>query len=258
MQEFHEKLVAAAGLNIVSILGRAWSTLWRKPAVFLGLGLLVQLPYVLPDVFAPDAFAPDDFTPDDASPYNPIVQFSAAMSSLILSMLVQGAIVYAVYQSLTGRPVTFAESFSRGLARLGGLILTAILAGLGIAFGCLLLLIPGIILMCAWEVALPACIVEKLGPRDSLRRSAELTRGYRWTIFALLLIVFGLTLVIAIAVNVLLLLFTSGGTFIISLAVALALVVPQAFACIMTPVIYYDLRTAREGISLDNLAKVFD
>jgi len=37
-------------------------------------------------------------------------------------------------------------------------------------------------------VAVPACVIEKLGVGKSLSRSSALTRGYRWPIFGIILL----------------------------------------------------------------------
>jgi hypothetical protein len=39
-----------------------------------------------------------------------------------------------------------------------------------------------------WMVALPACVVEGLGPIKSLGRSANLTKGHRWKILGIFLV----------------------------------------------------------------------
>ena len=42
------------------------------------------------------------------------------------------------------------------------------------------------------------------------------------------------------------------------IAVSLFSLAFTAFTCVMYSIIYYNLRTAKEGASLDNLAKMFD
>lgn len=59
----------------------------------------------------------------------------------------------------------------------------SLLIGLGVAFGTLLLIVPGLILYAGWYVFLPVVIGEKRGPVDALTRSWDLTRGYKWPVF---------------------------------------------------------------------------
>ena len=53
----------------------------------------------------------------------------------------------------------------------------------------LLLVIPALILYVMWFVAIPVCVVEQLGPFRSLGRSRQLTKGHRWKILGLLLVI---------------------------------------------------------------------
>ncbi|HEX8118643.1 MAG TPA: hypothetical protein VF521_15315, partial [Pyrinomonadaceae bacterium] len=50
-------------------------------------------------------------------------------------------------------------------------------------FGYILLIVPGIIFSLMFSVSVPAAIVERLGAVDAMRRSYELTKGYKGLIF---------------------------------------------------------------------------
>jgi uncharacterized membrane protein len=62
----------------------------------------------------------------------------------------------------------------------------SILVGIGTVVGFVLLIVPGIILAIMWHF-FGYVIVENpdTSPVDAMRRSAEITRGYRWQIFGL-------------------------------------------------------------------------
>jgi len=65
---------------------------------------------------------------------------------------------------------------------------------IGFVIGLILLVVPGIILAIGWGFA-PYLVVEQgAGPIDSLKRSWELTRGNRWTLFLLGLALIGLNI----------------------------------------------------------------
>src|SRR5207302_7500833 len=102
---------------------------------------------------------------------------------LFLGTLCQAVILHAAFQDMRGRAVNLGESLSVGLRRFLPIIGASILLSLGAAVGMLLLIVPGLILLTMWYVAIPACVVEELGPARSLGRSSELTRGNRWKIF---------------------------------------------------------------------------
>jgi hypothetical protein len=132
---------------------------------------------------------------------------------------------------------------------LGGIDFAPTLLGMN------LLIIPGLILYVVWFVGLPACVVERVGPWTSFRRSQELTKGYRWKILALALLFPVLD---------------AGGSQVIVPVLALAgpivgltgeLIwtrVTAAFIGIVFAVTYYDLRVIKEGVEFEQITAVFD
>ena len=81
------------------------------------------------------------------------------------------------------------------------LLLLGILSALAITLGFVLLIAPGIILYVMWSVAAPALVEERLGPIRAFGRSRDLTRGARWKIFALTLVIFVAYLLFSAAVE---------------------------------------------------------
>ncbi|QFT77627.1 glycerophosphoryl diester phosphodiesterase membrane domain-containing protein [Erythrobacter sp. THAF29] len=65
-----------------------------------------------------------------------------------------------------------------------------ILATLGITFGFLFLIVPGIIIAIRWLIVLPLVIEGKLPAMDTFGESWELTRGRSWSIFGAAVILF--------------------------------------------------------------------
>jgi hypothetical protein len=107
---------------------------------------------------------------------------------IALAMITQGALVRATVAHSEGRKASFGESTAAGLAVALPLFGMAILSGLGMLVGLLLLIVPGVILYVMWSVSAPALVEERLGPIEALGRSRELTRGARWKVFGLLLV----------------------------------------------------------------------
>ncbi|MDR3511184.1 MAG: hypothetical protein P4L73_06100 [Caulobacteraceae bacterium] len=98
-----------------------------------------------------------------------------------------GACATAVAQ-LDGQRIAFGQALSTGLRHWLRLVAVGLLIGLGVCLGIVLLVVPGVILAVAWFVAVPASVIERLAPRAALGRSRALTRGRRWPIFGLLLL----------------------------------------------------------------------
>jgi hypothetical protein len=119
-----------------------------------------------------------------------LVALIAAAISLIGTFWMQGALVYAVDDVRDGRiDSSINDLFERVRPHLGTLILAGILAGLGIALGLVLLIVPGLILLTWWCLIIPVIALEGKAVGESFGRSRELVRGHGWTVFAIVIIV---------------------------------------------------------------------
>jgi uncharacterized membrane protein len=176
--------------------------------------------------------------------------------TLILSALSQVVVIHAAFQSMRGRPISIADSLSKGLARFLPVIGLSIMIALGVFFGILLLVVPGFILLSMWYVALPACVVESLPVFGSMRRSADLTKGYRWQVFGIYVLLAILSGVLGAIVSGI---FTGlFGILIGAIARFAVQVIMGAFQAVVVVVAYHDLRAAKEGVDIDRIAAVFD
>jgi hypothetical protein len=126
----------------------------------------------------------------------------------------------------------------------------------------LLLVVPGIILMVMFWVYVPAIVVENAGIMECFGRSRALTRGHRWGIFGmfvlLIALIFGLEMILITQVEDM-----RGFAMAISSgwalwAISAVSVVVTAYAAVLTSVGYYYLRAEKEGVLIDDIAKVFD
>lgn len=233
---------AASGVSVGSVLGRSFGALMKNPVVFFGLTLAVMVPL---------AFFTSLLPPGAGRVVNSLL-------SCILGFVIQGAVAYGVFQALRGNSPGMGEALSHGFARFFPIAVASLLIGVGVGIGMMLLIIPGVILMCLWSVTIPACVVEKLGAVDSMKRSAALTKGYRWTIFGLFLITGIVTGALSTLLSILLLPLLGGSIIVYSVILSLVLAIPQTFQYVMAATIYYDLRAEKEGVSIDSLASVFD
>ncbi|CAK7072479.1 MAG: hypothetical protein DELT_01944 [Desulfovibrio sp.] len=229
-----------ASLDIGSIIGRTFTVLMKNPVVFFGLPLVTMIPSAIFIVVLPES----------AGVATNIVE-------TIFNFIVQGAIAYAVYQALQDKVMNMNDALSSIVPVIGPLVSTAIISSLGILLGLLLLIVPGLILLCVWAVVVPACVVEKLGAMESLKRSAFLTKGHRWPLFALALMTVLFMLLVAGGVSLLVTFLTANET-LGALVGTLLSFVPMAFSCVLYAIVYYDLRVLKEGVSLSSLTNVFD
>lgn len=186
--------------------------------------------------------------------------------TVVASAILQGTLIYATVQDLNDRKPSVGDSLATGLRSFLPIVVVGILFFFAFLLGCIALVVPGIMLACAWIVAVPAVVADRTGIMGAFGRSAELTRGNRWRIFALLLIWVVLVAVVSNLVNA----FGGGpqmvGADLTSLRVSplymvLSLVYGLAASMIASTavaVLYVELRTAREGIGPSGLAAIFD
>jgi hypothetical protein len=176
--------------------------------------------------------------------------------ALLLNALSQAVILYAAFEDMRGRPVNMMESLRIGFGRILPVLGTAILVGLLTMLGGMALVIPAFIVMTMLFVAIPACVVERLGPGKSIGRSAALTKGYRWRVFGLwisFMIVLGIVQSVSVGIAS-----SIGGMFASQLVLLLWNAIYIAFSATLAVVTYRDLRVAKEGVDTDQIAAVFD
>jgi hypothetical protein len=110
---------------------------------------------------------------------------------------VQGALVEAAADVHDGKQdLDFGELFARVRPSLPALIIAGLLAGLGIAVGLILLIVPGLYLLTRWALIIPVIVLEKRRAGEAFGRSHELVKGHGWTVFGILVIVFLLAAIV--------------------------------------------------------------
>ncbi|WP_248311353.1 hypothetical protein [Bosea sp. ASV33] len=227
-------------------MNKTFSILGRQFGKFVLLALVPMIP-----VFLVALGALSSRTPSTSS-----IAVGAALTGLltfVLQTVAQATSLYGAFQEMRQKPFTIGESLRIGLARTIPVIGVGILVGLATGLGFLLLVVPGVIIGCMLYVAIPACVIEKMGVTASMSRSVALTKGYRWQIFGLFL------LVVVISGVGALVLARIGGIGLVGETLSFAWqVISTAFGAVLAAVIYHDLRIAKEGIDLDTLANVFD
>lgn len=98
----------------------------------------------------------------------------------------QAAVMYVAAAELNGREPSIIEALRTGLRYLLPILGIFVVTLVAVIAGCILLIVPGLFVATIWSVATPAAVVERLDVGSALRRSASLTQGYRWQVFAFL------------------------------------------------------------------------
>jgi hypothetical protein len=135
--------------------------------------------------------------------------YSALGYGLLVSLLYTAIATIAtyLYEGMVVQSVRDLEDGVRDL-RIGGLVrsvlpvlapvmVASILAGVGIALGFLLLVVPGLILLTLWAVVVPVIVIERPGVLEAFGRSTRLVRPSAIHVFAVLAVLVLVQLVIS-------------------------------------------------------------
>jgi hypothetical protein len=249
-----DSIIVGGDFRVGDVLNRTWQVFTRNIVFFVGITLLVYLAIFLPlGVIGVILFVVG--MGSEAGWLIAAGIVLAALLFVVLNTIGQAVLLFGTFQRLRGQPLRVREALRRAFARFLPLVGVGILYMLGLVVGFLLLIVPAFFVFVIWLVAVPACVVEDRGPVASLSRSADLTKGYRWRVF-------GLVCVLSLINGI-------GGQFF-SIALGLAgqvasgvgsglwfLVSTALWNCALI-MIYHDLRVAKEGIDIEQIAAIFD
>jgi len=237
------------GFRVGNVLSRAIGLLSRHIALFVLVTAAAQLPGLVLGFFTMGA----PMRPGSAA-------FGTAgmvgiFVALFLVPITQTVVYHAAFQDMLGRPIRLGDSLALALRRFFPILGALVCMGFLIMLGFVVLVVPGIIAATMVAVTVPACVVERLGPFRSIGRSAHLTKGHRWRILGI-----GLLVVVAsLAVSGVAAAFRFGlGAESGALIGFVLQSVLGAFTSVVGVVMYHDLRVAREGLDTDRIAAVFD
>lgn len=227
-------------MSLGTVLDEAWTIYTRFFMRFFLIGLAVFV--VVNVVYALLLETIDEGSTGGAA----VATMAAVVATIIGSMWLQAALVHAVVDARDGTlDISVGDAFRRAWPFILPLLLSSIVAGLGILLGIILLVIPGLILAVRWSVIAPAIVLEQRGVRSALGRSNQLVKGSGWTVFALVVI----TGVLAgIAGSLLRAAFAAFPPFVeVALGGTIADAVVAPFSAIALTIAFLRLREAADG-----------
>jgi len=237
---------AAGEFRVGQILNRTFAVMSRNLLPFCVVTAIAYLPNLL---------LLEGQTAREVPERVAVMVVSGAVLSLVLGALSQAIVLFGAFEDMRGRPVDMVASLKVALGRFFPVIGVALLVGILTALAAILLIFPAFMVMTMLFVAMPVCIVERLGPIRSLGRSSALTKGYRWKVFGLWLVVMLFT---GIGSGMLGGLGYATGPIVGNLLKLVWGALAGAFNAIMVVVAYHDLRVVKEGVDTDRIASVFD
>jgi hypothetical protein len=169
----------------------------------------------------------------------------AAAISVIITALLQAALLRAAALATIGDPVDIDESYRFGLGKLGSVIWVSLLVGLSVAIGFLLLIIPGIILLAFLAVSVPALVVEDVRGTNAMRRSWQLVSGHFWHVLGVVVVAAIITGIIGGLIGAI-----GGSNRIVgAIFTALGQVIVAPYSALVTVLLYLDLRARKENLT---------
>lgn len=253
------------GFSVGRVFSRAFGTIGRNPLVTVGIAFLLGgLPSLGFNLIMRDYIAGESTksTPDMALGIGLTMAF-VWLASMAIGVLVQAALTRATVADSDGRRATFGECFMAGARVILPLVGLIVLWTLGIGLGIVLLVIPGLILLLMWSVAVPSLVEERRGVFGAFARSRELTKGERWKILGVLVVLmvaFGLLSVVLGFVGVSSIKMTGQPGAVATTATLLSLI-PSTLLSLawgtMQGALFVELRNAKEGDSVEQLQDVF-
>jgi uncharacterized membrane protein len=253
-------------MSIGRVFSRAFGTIGAQPVLMFGIAFLFgALPGLLVNV-AVQGSRITQATP--LSPASIALSLGVGIVAIAFSILAQGALVRVTVAYSDGESVAFGDAALAGLRKIVPLFVLVFLMAIAIGFAALLLLVPGMILYVVWSVAAPVLVAENTGVFGALGRSAALTKGARWSIFGLQLILL-LVLYAIVAVAGIVAIFAVGGVQNLAAAQAsgpgsLSTILSAAFntvsitfAAAIQTALYVELRDWKDGPATAALGEIF-
>jgi hypothetical protein len=213
----------------------------------------------------------DTRVPDNFSTYGPL------FLSFLLQQVAAGAMTYGVVQQMNGTRADVGTCISKGFARLVPVLLVTLLSGLawGVLFALWFIVsfntgmgpgisivlfgVPALMLLCAWYVVVPVAVIENPGAVASIARSGGLTRGSRFGIFLVIVVLW----ILQVVINLVLTRTFGRGVNGLSetgqwIEMGISSLLTGTLGAVASAVVYNELRVSREGASVADIAKVFD
>jgi len=257
------------GFRAGRVLSAAWAVYMRNFVPFSTVALVLLLPLPFIQLFIlPEAAIGEDV------PAVGVVGAVYAVLTLLLTQLITATVVYGTIQEMRHQSVSTGEALTRGLRLalpvLGVVLVASVAVALAVGlvafvvilvtssawFGILLAMVPGLTLFVMFWVAIPVAVVERPGVFASLKRSMFLTKGNRWRILGLVVL---LWLVAALISGVASTVFL--GTGMLGIYPYIDHVLTAFFTvviAVVSAVGYHDLRLLKDGVDVDSIASVFD
>ena len=248
-------------LGLLNVLSQGLSILVKRLPLILGIAMVLGIGL---NLFNYVLFGDIMFSNPEAmfATTSGLISYGViVLASIVVSTLITAIITLAAYDTYLGRPMRLGTYFSVGLKNFFILFALSVITTIAMSIGMALLIVPGVILYLMWVVIVPSVVVEQAG-FGALSRSRELTKGYRWPILGLMVILFVALILIQSLLGALLgfgltVMFTgTSGLFYMLFQGAVSSISYAIYACIVV-MLFARLKEIKEGVGMSDLADVF-
>jgi len=196
-----------------------------------------------------------------AGGFSVMTNLLSAVIDIVVYSVTTALVIQLAYDAKLSRPIRIGRYFGPALSAIVPLVVLSLVAGILATIGFVALIVPGIWIYAVFAVVAPAVVIEGAG-FGGLGRSAVLTKEYRWPIVGAFVLAFLVAIVVSAVAILLASLATSiGGVsgMIIAVILFTALsTMSTGLISIVISLIYARLREIKEGVSVDQIATVFD
>jgi hypothetical protein len=194
-----------------------------------------------------------------------VLRVLLTITTYVANTILTGCIAAVVSEAILGRSATLSEAWGRVRRRFWALIGTALLSGLIIFGGFLLLVLPAFYFAVVFALAGPVLILENASPTRALRRSWDLVKGNWWRVFGIILLTYLIAGMIGFVIQVpfglaggtgLLVAqedaasLSTGDIALLAFAAAIASAITGPFISGVMSLLYVDRRMRREGLDV--------
>jgi len=267
-----------AELGIGSVLGRGFSVIRGNllPCSIIAVCFIFFQTVVTSLVFSEFMELMDVNNFNDPAPPRKMLEVSFgnfrwfSLLNLIFTAFLFNVLICGTVMHLRGQVAALGVWLIQGLRRLPHSIVVLVIMGIVFSIGSMLLIVPGVYFALVACMAVPAIVMERPGIFGSLRRSAYLTKGNRWRLLGLFLVLIILMIVVMLILNLMSMfafvpmitqpldvksLFAEFRVFALFQTAVSAIFTMYGF--IIVAVAYHDLQTAKEG-DIGRVTAVFD
>jgi hypothetical protein len=171
------RLELARPRDITGLFGDSLRVFGRNAPTFLGVAAAIVVPVEL----IVSGIGLEQLTAAyDRSPPVEEQVIRTAVSFLVTAPLITATCIYALRDLAAGERPRAGRAITSGLEAFTPLFLAIVLAGLGIALGLLLLIVPGVYVAVRWYFVPQAVVLENARAAGALTASGEAVQGFWW------------------------------------------------------------------------------